>query len=50
MLTRRRFLHTTGTAGLAALATFRDDNASRLEAASRMAEGIPASDLADDES
>ena len=49
MLTRRGFLHTTGTATLAALATFRDDNVARLEAAARMADGVSAADLATDE-
>jgi isopenicillin-N epimerase len=49
MLTRRGFLHTTGTATVAALATFRNDNAARLEAAARMAAGVSATDLAADE-
>jgi isopenicillin-N epimerase len=49
MLTRRGFLHTTGTAGLGALAAFRDDSPSRLEAAARRAEGVNAADLASDE-
>jgi isopenicillin-N epimerase len=49
MLTRRRFLQTTGTTGLAALATFRDDSSARLEAAERRAGGSSATDLAADE-
>jgi isopenicillin-N epimerase len=49
MLTRRGFLQTTGTASLAGLAVFRDDSAARLEAAARLHEGVPASDVAADE-
>src|SRR5687767_2247843 len=49
MLTRRGFLHTTGTATVAALATFRNDNADHLEAAGRLAAGVSAADLASDE-
>jgi isopenicillin-N epimerase len=49
MLTRRGFLQTTGTAGLGALATFRDDSPLRLEAAARRVEGVSAADLASDE-
>lgn len=48
MVTRRGFLQ-TGTAGLAALAAFRDDSVARLEAAARRADGRAAADLATDE-
>ncbi len=47
MLTRRGFLQTTGS--MAALAAFSDDGLGRIEAASRSAEGVPAVDLAADE-
>ena len=49
MLTRRGFLQTTGTATVAALTTFRDDNVRVLEAASRRVEGIEPNDVASDE-
>jgi isopenicillin-N epimerase len=49
MLTRRGFLQTTGSASLAAVATFRNDGLARLEAASRHAAGVPPDDLAGDE-
>ena len=47
--TRRTFLHTTGTAGVAALAAFRDDGLARLQAAARRVEGVSLNDLARDE-
>ena len=49
MLTRRGFLQTTGTAGLAAAVAFRDDGMARLEAAARHAEGASPAELAGDE-
>ena len=49
MLTRRRFLQATGTAGLTAVATFRDDGVARLHAAGRRVEGATPNDLARDE-
>ena len=49
MLTRRGFLQTTGSASLAAVATFRSDGLARLAAASRHAAGVPPEDLARDE-
>ncbi|HVL68085.1 MAG TPA: aminotransferase class V-fold PLP-dependent enzyme [Vicinamibacterales bacterium] len=49
MLTRRGFLQTTGSATVAALATFRDDSHRRLEAAERRAGGRSAADVASDE-
>jgi isopenicillin-N epimerase len=49
MLTRRGFLQTTGSASLAAVATFRSDGPARLEAASRHAAGVAPDDLAGDE-
>jgi isopenicillin-N epimerase len=49
MLTRRGFLQTTGSASLAAVATFRSDGLARLEAASRHAAGVAPDDLAGDE-
>jgi selenocysteine lyase/cysteine desulfurase len=49
MFTRRAFLHTTGSAGLAAAVAFRDDGAARLEAASRSVEGRAVADVAGDE-
>ena len=42
MVTRRAFLHTAAAAGGTALAAFRDDGMSRLAAASRRADGLPA--------
>jgi len=50
MFTRRAFLHTTGAAGAAALASFRNDGAARVAAAAAAAEGRPAVDIAADES
>ena len=49
MLTRRGFLQTTGTAGAAALATFRNDGVARLDAASRYAANLSVEDVASDE-
>jgi isopenicillin-N epimerase len=49
MLTRRGFLQATGSASLAAVATFRNDGLARLEAASRHAAGVTPDDLAADE-
>jgi selenocysteine lyase/cysteine desulfurase len=49
MLTRRAFLHTTGTVGVAAVASFRNDGFSRLQAAARRVDGVAANDLARDE-
>lgn len=49
MLTRRGFLQTTGLAGAAAVAGFRDDGLARLEAAGRLVEGAPPADVAADE-
>ena len=49
MLTRRGFLQTTGSASLAAVATFRNDGLARLEAASRPVTGVAPDDLAEDE-
>ena len=49
MLTRRGFLQTTGSASLAAVATFRSDGLARLEAASRHAASVAPDDLAGDE-
>src|SRR5215204_4969892 len=50
MLTRRGFLQTTGTASVAALAAFRNDGLSRVEAAGRMIRGRSLEDVAADES
>src|SRR5687767_3652758 len=49
MLSRRGFLHTTGSATLGALAVFRDDCQARLEAASRRVGGRGPGDVASDE-
>src|SRR5215203_1575774 len=49
MLTRRGFLQTTGTASVAALAAFRNDGLSRVEAAGRMIRGRSLEDVAADE-
>jgi selenocysteine lyase/cysteine desulfurase len=49
MLSRRRFLQTTGSATVGALATFRDDSAARLEAAARRTSGRTDNDVASDE-
>src|SRR5688572_23977151 len=49
MLTRRAFLHSTGTAGLAAAVAFRDDGFLRVEAAARRVEGLSPDDTASDE-
>lgn len=50
MLTRRSFLHTTGSATAVALAAFRADGLSRIEAAGRRVENVAAPDVAADES
>jgi selenocysteine lyase/cysteine desulfurase len=49
-VTRRRFLHTTGRAGLAAAAVFTNDGAARIRAAAVRAADRSAADLASDES
>ena len=49
MFTRRAFLHTTSSAGLAAAVAFRDDGAARMEAAARRVEGRTVADVAGDE-
>ena len=50
MLTRRRFLHATGSAGVAAaVAAFKDDGLARLQAADKWVEGTTAGDVARDE-
>jgi selenocysteine lyase/cysteine desulfurase len=49
MLTRRAFLQTTGTASAAALAVFRDNGITRIEAAARYAENLSADEAASDE-
>jgi isopenicillin-N epimerase len=49
MLSRRGFLQTTGSATLGAIATFRDDSHTRIEAAARRAENRSPGDLAGDE-
>jgi isopenicillin-N epimerase len=50
MWTRRSFLRTTGTAGVAALAAFTDDGIARVAAASQRVAGGDASAVASDES
>ena len=50
MFTRRAFLQSTGSAGLAAAVAFRDDGFARVEAASRRVEGWGVEDIAADES
>ena len=49
MFTRRAFLQTTGSAGLAAAVAFRDDGRARMEAASRSVDGRTVADVATDE-
>ena len=49
MFTRRAFLQTSGTAGVAALAAFGDDGLGRVLAASRTVEGAAPGDVAADE-
>jgi isopenicillin-N epimerase len=49
MFTRRAFLQSTGSAGIAAAVAFRDDGFSRVEAASRHVEGRSLEDVAADE-
>jgi selenocysteine lyase/cysteine desulfurase len=49
MFTRRGFLQATGMAGATAVAMFRDDGITRLEAAARRVEGASAADVAADE-
>src|SRR5574339_202657 len=49
MVTRRSFLRTTGTAGVAALTAFSDTGLARIGAAGRRVEGRPATDVAADE-
>jgi isopenicillin-N epimerase len=49
MLTRRGFLQATGTAGVAAIASFRDDGLDRIVAAGRFVEGISPEEVARDE-
>jgi selenocysteine lyase/cysteine desulfurase len=50
MLTRRSFLHTTGSAGAVALAAFRSDGLSRIQAAGRRVANVAPTDAAMDES
>src|SRR5215204_461919 len=50
MFTRRAFLQSTGSASLAAAVAFRDDGASRVEAAARRVERWRVEDIAADES
>src|SRR3954452_1723780 len=47
---RRRFLRTTGTASLAAMAAFTDDGVARMRAATRNASDRPVNEVAADES
>jgi isopenicillin-N epimerase len=49
MWTRRSFLRTTGTAGVAAIAAFADDGLARVAAANRRAAGAVPGTVADDE-
>ena len=49
MITRRAFLRTTGAAGAAAVATFRDEAPERLAAAARAVQGRTPADVASDE-
>ena len=49
MLSRRGFLQATGSATVGAIATFRDDSHTRLEAAARRATNRSADDVAGDE-
>jgi selenocysteine lyase/cysteine desulfurase len=49
MLTRRSFLHTTGTAGIAAVAAFAPSGLSRVRAAARRVEDASPADVAADE-
>src|SRR5262245_17731785 len=49
MITRRSFLHATGTAGAAAIAVFTNEGLSRLHAATRTVAGVPAAEVAADE-
>jgi len=50
MLTRRAFLHSTGSAGAVALAAFSPDGLSRVRAAGRRVENVAPTDAAMDES
>ena len=50
MLTRRAFFHTTGTAGIAAFASFAPDGLSRIKTAGRRVENVAPVDAALDES
>ena len=49
MISRRSFLHATGTAGAAAIAAFTNEGLSRLHAAARTVAGVPANEVAADE-
>src|SRR5688500_17931998 len=49
MITRRSFLHATGTAGAAAIAAFTNEGLSRLQAATRAVAGTPPGEVAADE-
>src|SRR5688500_2972762 len=49
MITRRSFLHATGTAGAAAIAAFTNEGLSRLQAAARAVAGTPPGEVAADE-
>ena len=48
MFTRRAFLQTTGTAGMAVVATFGNDGLARVTAAARAVDGVAPSDVATD--
>jgi selenocysteine lyase/cysteine desulfurase len=50
MFTRRAFLHSTGTAGIAAAAAFAERGLAHVEAAARRVEGRLAAEVAEDES
>ncbi|HEU4936228.1 MAG TPA: aminotransferase class V-fold PLP-dependent enzyme [Vicinamibacterales bacterium] len=50
MLTRRAFFHATGTAGIAAFASFAPDGLSRIKTAERRVENVAPVDAAMDES
>ena len=50
MLTRRAFFHATGTAGIAAFASFAPDGLSRIKTAGRRVENVAPVDAAMDES
>jgi selenocysteine lyase/cysteine desulfurase len=49
MLTRRSFLHATGSAGAVAVAAFKHDSLSRVQAATRRVENVAPTDVTMDE-